>query len=175
MRGPATVRITPKVARQRLSAVENDQERLQELREAFDILDRDRRQQIRVKNLTEVMWIWGKYRNEAEISQMLDGFDLYHLGHINFEEFCIMMGPRPEGTGSDLSQEELMEVFKSIDQNGRGKLTAGELREVLERLGTSMTDDEVQKAMARFGKKRDGSLDFEDFKQLMKTSLPGGW
>mmetsp|Transcript_32449 Transcript_32449/g.50542 ORF Transcript_32449/g.50542 Transcript_32449/m.50542 type:complete len:514 (+) Transcript_32449:267-1808(+) len=167
MRGASCIHLSPKEARQRLQAVEADKERIDELREAFNILDRDHMNRISVNNLTEMLRILGNYKNPQEVKNMVDGFDLYHLGHISFEEFCIMMGPREKGKGTALSVKEMMDVFSSLDVHNLGNITAAELQEVMQKLGTQMTDAEVKEAMKKIDKKGDGVIDFEEFQSLM--------
>ena len=59
---------------------------------------------------------------------MVDCFDIYHNGHIRFEDYCIMMGPRRQGKASGLSPGEMREVFNALDMNNMGNIAPVELK-----------------------------------------------
>jgi len=157
---------SPKEARLRLQKVKENENRVAELREAFNLLDRDHLDRISVKNLAEFLHLFGIFRDLDEVRKMVDGFDLYHLGFISFDEFCIMMGP---GDPADKKRQEMLTVFNALDVHRAGKISRTELKEVLNKLGTNVTEDEVSQMMKMVDKKGDGVIDFDEFMDLMGT------
>eukprot|EP00286_Rhodomonas_abbreviata_P016967 CAMPEP_0181321360 /NCGR_PEP_ID=MMETSP1101-20121128/18638_1 /TAXON_ID=46948 /ORGANISM="Rhodomonas abbreviata, Strain Caron Lab Isolate" /LENGTH=404 /DNA_ID=CAMNT_0023429171 /DNA_START=65 /DNA_END=1279 /DNA_ORIENTATION=+ len=156
---------TYNVARRLKGVVKEDEGRVEELQEAFNLLDRDGSGRISVVNLAEFLRMFGTYKSEQEAREMLDGFDLYHLGHISFDEFCIMMGPANlQGQGKE---ELIKETFDAMDIHHSGKITPAELNEVLVKLGRAATADEVQEMVKLADKKGDGVIDLEEFSELL--------
>lgn len=82
---------TPAEARALLDELKNDPEREDELRASFRMLDRSNTGKVRVENLSEAVSALGFQRSEVELRAMLDAFDVYHMGYIDFDEYCIMM------------------------------------------------------------------------------------
>ena len=71
--------------------VELSQEQVEELRQAFDMFDRDKGGSISTRELGYTMRAMGMNPTEAEILDLLCEFDSDNNGTIEFEEFCLMM------------------------------------------------------------------------------------
>ena len=54
-------------------------------------------------------------------------------------------------------------LFEEIDTDGSGELTASELREIAERLGGGITDEEIDEAMLEMDHSGDGSIGVPEF------------
>ena len=70
---------------------ELSQEQVEELRQAFDMFDRDKGGSISTRELGYTMRAMGMNPTEAEILDLLCEFDSDNNGTIEFEEFCLMM------------------------------------------------------------------------------------
>jgi len=153
-----------------LKQVQGDPERLSELKESFDLLDRDKSGIIDTVNLTDTIGSLGHKRTENEIENMIQRFDVNKTGHITFDEFCIVMGPAKHGIELAVSSEKAMKAtFNAFDFLGTGVITPMELKEVLRRLGAEASDDDVASMVAIADTNGDGVIDFEEFKKLMST------
>ncbi|XP_033747581.1 calmodulin-like [Pecten maximus] len=76
-------------------------------------------------------------------------------------------GEKPSRT---LTQEELAEIrrsFSIIDENGDGKITLEELQGAAYILGIYPTEEEAQEMLEEADLDGDGSIDFEEYKNLM--------
>ena len=73
---------------------ELSQEQVEELRQAFDMFDRDKGGSISTRELGYTMRAMGMNPTEAEILDLLCEFDSDNNGTIEFEEFCLMMSGR---------------------------------------------------------------------------------
>jgi len=183
-------------AETRLAHLKLQPEREAELRESFDLLDRDRSGRISLKNLSDAMHAFGLRTGEDELSDMMERFDLFQTGDITFDEFCIMMSvphhPLPsildEGSpsnsdhnlppdesppshellprGSDLS-EELRATFDALDVDGSGFVDAANVREVLKRFGVELSEEEAAAMVGTADLKGNGVIDFDEFWALM--------
>ena len=74
-----------------MAKVELSQEQVEELRQAFDMFDRDKGGSISTRELGYTMRAMGMNPTEAEILDLLCEFDSDNNGTIEFEEFCLMM------------------------------------------------------------------------------------
>lgn len=63
---------------------------------------------------------------------------------------------------------ELSETFRYFDKNGDGKISAGELGEVLRALGIKSTDEELDAMVREVDCDKDGFIDVQEFVQLNK-------
>ena len=65
------------------------------------------------------------------------------------------------------TDEELMEVFRSMDKNGNGTLTKEELKTVLRALGEKIDDPEIDSMMRILDPDNKGHLTEDDFIRIM--------
>jgi Ca2+-binding EF-hand superfamily protein len=167
-------RPTPKEAMDRLAEVQADATRLAELRESFDLLDRNHLDQITVENVAEFLHRFGNYTSHEEAKKMVDGIDLYHLGHISFDEFCIMMGPRSGKKtvkrGVSTTEAEFNETFNMLDTDNKGVISKEDIMKVLNRIGTETSDHEVDFMLKCVGKEveHQGTINKNAFVELMR-------
>ena len=63
-----------------------------------------------------------------ELQDMINEVDANDNGKINFDEFLSLMARKMKDTDTE---EELLEAFKVFDRDGKGMITAGELRQVV--------------------------------------------
>ena len=68
-----------------------DKDATEELREAFNVFDRDGSNSITPDELKHVMMNLGEKLSDAEVDEMLKEADVNGDGSIDFEEFCKMM------------------------------------------------------------------------------------
>eukprot|EP01123_Difflugia_compressa_P011852 TRINITY_DN4865_c0_g2_i1.p1 TRINITY_DN4865_c0_g2~~TRINITY_DN4865_c0_g2_i1.p1 ORF type:complete len:150 (+),score=44.91 TRINITY_DN4865_c0_g2_i1:149-598(+) len=68
-------------------------------------------------------------------------------------------------------REELREAFKIFDKDGDGRITAIELEGILRSLGEkNATAADAREMVSRVDRDGDGTIDFEEFVELMATS-----
>lgn len=63
-------------------------------------------------------------------------------------------------------EEELKQVFKKLDANGDGKISAAELRSAMGRLGQAATEEEVKRMIKEADADGDGFIDLQEFMEL---------
>ena len=106
----------------------------------------------------------GHVRSKEEVDFMMKRFDLYQTGDISFEEYCVMMSVPPglrrlseeqhlsdkqeekllDQYFSDLQKNELLESFKAFDLDGSGFIDPQNMKKLLSRLGSSLTEREKE-------------------------------
>jgi hypothetical protein len=82
-------------------------------------------------------------------------------------------GASGEESPGGLSRE-LLETFRYFDKNGDGKISAGELGEVLRALGIKATEEDLDAMVREVDRDNDGFIDVEEFAQLNKMVHAGG-
>ena len=80
---------------------------------------------------------------------MVNEVDHKHTGVVGFNEFLTLMVKKMKDVDTE---EEIKDAFKVFDRDGKGTISAAELRHVMVNLGEKLTDDEVDE-MIREGKK----------------------
>ena len=80
---------TPEQAVEVLRQVKQDPERLSDLQESFNLLDRDKSGIIDTLNLQDTVGSLGHKRTEEEVKNMIQRFDVHKTGHITFDEVCL--------------------------------------------------------------------------------------
>ncbi|XP_010733804.1 calcium-binding protein 2 isoform X3 [Larimichthys crocea] len=141
-------------------------EEIEELREAFEEFDRNKKGYIKCQDLGECMRTMGYMPTEMEIielSQQIGG------GKIDFEDFVELMGPKMlEETADMIGVKELRDAFKEFDSNGDGQISLNELREAMKKLmGEQLTNKEINEILRDVDLNGDGLVDFEEFVRMM--------
>ncbi|GIX92721.1 troponin C [Caerostris extrusa] len=64
-------------------------------------------------------------------------------------------------------QEELREAFRMYDKDGKGYINVADLREILRALDDKLTEDELDEMIAEIDTDGSGTVDFEEFMEMM--------
>jgi calcium/calmodulin-dependent protein kinase IV len=70
---------------------------------------------------------------------------------------------------SDLQKNELLESFKALDLDGSGFIVPQNIKEVLSRLGSSLTDEEARKMVEIADYNQNGVIEFDEFVALVTS------
>ncbi len=141
-----------------------NEEKLIELREAFEIFDRDKDGFITIKELGEVMKNLGQAPTESEIQDIINEIDIDGNGNIDFKEFLGLMSRKMRDTDTE---EELMEAFKVFDRDGNNFITSSELKHVMMALGEKVTDEEVDEMIREADINNDGCINYDEFVRMV--------
>ena len=63
--------------------------------------------------------------------------------------------------------EELLEVFKTFDQQNRGFYDVNEMKQIMAANGENISDQEADQLFKDIDADQDGRISFEDFVQMM--------
>lgn len=112
---------------------------------------------------------------------MFDRFDPDGSGQLDKEEFFAYAA---KGTGdfwglfnrglaaAENEMDNVLNVFKSWDKDGDGKISREELERVLVLLNPSFTKKDMSLIMKAADRNKDGVIDFEEFAQWLKEGPP---
>lgn len=78
-------------------------------------------------------------------------------GYIDFDEFVAVMN---EFMPSD-DADQLRQAFSMMDRDGSGKISAGELKQVMRSIGERLSDEDVDEIIREIDMDGDGEVDYE--------------
>lgn len=140
-----------------------------ELKQAFELFDKDGSGTIDKEELGKVMASLGVELDETALASMYAMMDPSGDGVIDFKEFCDVMGD----TGEDETPAKIANnIFMMLDHDGSGKITAAELKACVLKVNPALTDEDVAAAMSLFDADNTGTITEKEFRQgleKMKT------
>ncbi|KAM6944638.1 calcium-binding protein 1a [Lycodopsis pacificus] len=144
-------------------------EEMDELRDAFKEFDKDKDGFISCKDLGNCMRTMGYMPTEMELIELSQQINMNLGGHVDFEDFVELMGPKLLAETADMiGIKELKDAFKEFDTNGDGAISTSELRDAMRKLlGQQVGLKEVEDILREVDLNGDGLVDFEEFVRMM--------
>jgi len=139
-----------------------------EMKEAFQLFDKNGDGFISAKELGVLMRTLGRNPTEDEIMNIMNEIDVDHNGKLDFSEFTIMM--RDKLSGEDMEQE-IKQAFRVFDRNGDGFISKNEFKHCMMHFGEKFTDDEVEEMIAEADANNDGQIDYLEFSQMILKEI----
>lgn len=139
-----------------------------EMKEAFQLFDKNGDGFISAKELGVLMRTLGRNPTEDEIMNIMNEIDVDHNGKLDFSEFTIMM--RDKLSGEDMEQE-IKQAFRVFDRNGDGFISKNEFKHCMMHFGEKFTDDEVEEMIAEADANNDGQIDYTEFSQMILKEI----
>ena len=68
----------------------------------------------------------------------------------------------------------LKDIFKRYDDDGSGEVDAGELMEIMQSLGVSATEQEINAMVSEIDSDGSGTIDFDEFKTMVHKAMEDG-
>uniref|UniRef100_A0A8C5M4L8 Calcium binding protein 1 n=1 Tax=Leptobrachium leishanense TaxID=445787 RepID=A0A8C5M4L8_9ANUR len=143
-------------------------EEIEELREAFKEFDKDKDGYISCKDLGDCMRTMGYMPTEMELIELSQQINMNLGGHVDFEDFVELMGPKLLAETADMiGVKELRDAFKEFDTNGDGEISTSELREAMKKLlGQQVGHRDIEDIIRDVDLNGDGQVDFEVWRSL---------
>ncbi|KAM6965084.1 calcium-binding protein 1a isoform 2-T2 [Aplochiton taeniatus] len=144
-------------------------EEIDELRDAFKEFDKDKDGFIGCKDLGNCMRTMGFMPTEMELIELSQQINMNLGGHVDFEDFVELMGPKLLAETADMiGVKELKDAFKEFDINGDGAISTAELREAMRKLiGQQVGNKDLEDILRDIDLNGDGFVDFEEFVRMM--------
>jgi calmodulin len=147
---------------------------IDDVRRAFNMYDANKDGAISREELQAGMCKSGQF-TPKESSIVFDHADLDGNGEIDIGEFVGLMFPRAAELISNLKQnfrneDDVVSAFKSWDTDGDGQISFKELKNVVQRTGQKMSDEEINSIFVIGDKDQNGEIDMEEFKAMMLPS-----
>ncbi|VEL21196.1 unnamed protein product [Protopolystoma xenopodis] len=141
------------------------EEQLEELREAFGLFDKDHNGQITLHELRSMMKLFNRACTTEEAREIMATVDKNQDGVIDFREFVELMTPMM--ISSTTPENDLKVIFEFFDKDNDGNITNRELKAMLQSLHLKLTDSEVEEMISEADADKNGTVSFEEFKNIM--------
>ncbi|PVD26762.1 hypothetical protein C0Q70_14440 [Pomacea canaliculata] len=129
-------------------------EELKDYRQTFDMFDKDRSGGVSLKELGDILKATGLDVSSEQLSRLISKYDTNGDGDIDFEEFTRLI------TESEVAAAVAgARIFKAIDTDGSGSVSASELRTALDKRGVGLTEGQLQQMISL-------PMGFEDTRML---------
>ncbi len=87
-------------------------------------------------------------------------------GEIDFDEFCEMVKKKMAAN----SPQEMHEAFKAFNRSNNGFLSGEELRSVLEKMGETVTEEEIAALVREIDIDGDDKISFDEFQRMLTAT-----
>ncbi|XP_019740966.1 centrin-3 isoform X2 [Hippocampus comes] len=139
-------------------------EQKHEIREAFELFDTDKDNEIDYHELKVAMRALGFEVKKVDVMQILKDYDTRGTGKIAFEDFSEVV--------SDLilerdPKEEILKAFRLFDDDESGTISLRNLKRVARELGENTSDEELRSMIDAFDGDGDGEINQEEFLSIM--------
>ncbi|CAF3781585.1 unnamed protein product [Rotaria sordida] len=138
---------------------------IKELRDTFNLFDRDRSGTISSSELQQVLTALNFKPTDSLLRKIMKEMDIDGNGTIEFEEFIRVMGSVYE---RKFTENEMRQAFKCFDTDNSGYITVEELRKVLRQLNQNISEQRIIDALAQIDIDHDGKISFEEFVHLFE-------
>merc|ERR1712066_477800 len=144
------------------------------LKVCFDLFDTKKQEFLSADDLGEILRAMGFRPSEEELLAILLEIDEDGSGEIEFGEFCQLCATFiVEDPDLETMKRELKDAFRIYDKEGQGFITSDTLRGLITELLAPLTEEEVEGIIEELDEDGSGSMDFDEFCEMMMTSKDG--
>merc|ERR1712002_587916 len=145
------------------------------LKVCFDLFDTKKQDYLSADDLGEIMRAMGFRPTEEELVDLVNEIDEDGSGQIEFAEFCQLCATfLVEDPDIETMKKELKDAFRIYDKEGQGFITTETLRGLIGELLAPLTDEELEGIIDELDEDGSGSMDFDEFCEMMMTKNDSG-
>ena len=138
---------------------------LEEIKEAFRVVDKDNNGLINLKELGTAMLALGFELNDIELEDLMKEYDKDGNDSLDLTEFIDLMNKKFDERRQD---QDLLETFQLLDINDDGYLSRGTLKLLFEYLGLDIDDETLDGFFQYSNKDNDNKIKLAEFMNFMK-------
>merc|ERR1712127_86244 len=144
------------------------------LKVCFDLFDTKKQEFLSGDDLGDIMRAMGFRPSEEELADLLHEVDEDGSGEIEFGEFCQLCATfLVEDPDIETMKKELKDAFRVYDKEGQGFITTETFRGLISDLLAPLTDEELEGIIEELDEDGSGSMDFDEFCEMMMTKPEG--
>ncbi|EDV97313.1 GH16787 [Drosophila grimshawi] len=140
---------------------------LRVLRDAFDLLDRDKEGTVQARDLGAFLRKINKTHNESELQALINQVDTDGNGIIDFQEFAGMI---LYILNNNQVEDDIREAFRVYDRDNTGYIGVDQLRDVLIAFNMKPSNEELEELIREADDDEDGFLNYEEFSRMMSPT-----
>jgi len=139
--------------------------------DVFSYLTQKKQDYLLAEEIDEVMRAMGFRPSSEELEELIEEIDEDGSGAIEFAEFAqlcakfLVEDPDPETMRAELKQ-----AFRLFDKECTGFITMDVFRGLIADVDPKLTDEELDQIIAEIDEDGSGTMDFEEFCELMMSS-----
>mmetsp|Transcript_46531 Transcript_46531/g.100290 ORF Transcript_46531/g.100290 Transcript_46531/m.100290 type:complete len:175 (+) Transcript_46531:144-668(+) len=145
-----------------MAAPKLSEEDIEEFREAFSLFDKDGTGVISFDDLATILNSIGRRSDLQDLKALAEevgAASAFDRG-IDFQAFLKLVAARLHAMDC---VEDMREAFQVFDRDNNGSVSARELKHVMNNLGESVSNEEVEALIREADADGDGELSFDDF------------
>jgi len=143
-------------------------EQREDFKEAFSLFDKDGDGTVSTRELVVVMRSIGLNPSLDEIQHMMDEIVPGNGGNIGLDDFMELMAKKIKETEM---QDELKEVFKTFDRDGKGYYNLADLRAMVYQYGERMSDEEIKKMFLEQDTNKNRQITYDEFLKIIRANF----
>ena len=143
------------------------EEEKNEIKEAFNIIDKDCDGFIKTDELATLLRTLGHNPTKEELDELIKQYDIDNSGTIDFNEFIVLMNNKLK---EQQEGQELLETFQVFDKDADGFINADDIKAVRDwvKEGTENLDDDLIRELIEQGDRDgDGRINYHEFVRIM--------
>ncbi|GAB0195272.1 caltractin-like [Grus japonensis] len=145
------------------------EEQRRELREAFELFDRDGCGVVDVRALKITVRALGCELGKEEMKRIVSQFGKEGSGKLSFKSFLQVVTQK---MAEPCVEKEILRAFKVFDCDGTGKISFENLKVVASEVGEDITDEELQEMIDEADVNGDGEVDKQEFLRMLTLTDP---
>jgi len=137
----------------------------------FQLFDVKKQDYLLAEEIDEVMRAMGFRPTAEELAELIEEIDEDGSGAIEFAEFAqlcakfLVEDPDPETMRAELKQ-----AFRLFDKEATGFITMETFRGILAEVDSKLSEEDLDQIIAEIDEDGSGTMDFEEFCELMMTN-----
>merc|ERR1711983_192216 len=135
------------------------EEQIQEMKEAFNMFDRNSDGTVHNLQLVQLFRILGIHVTEAELKDQIEENFEDEGSFTDFPEFLTLVS---KTISKSKSKEGLLEAFRVFDKTDDGFIAGEEIKAIMMSMGDKLSEEEYQEMMAEMSD-QDGNFDYHKF------------
>ncbi|CAL9105555.1 unnamed protein product [Musa textilis] len=135
---------------------------VEEMKQVFSKISNDK-ERIEFKDLRQLLHKMNVRDADREAKQMMQAADFNNDGSLDFDEFTRVT--------KDVSIRDLKDAFGMFDEDRDGRISAEEIKRMMEKLGESCSLEDCARMVKNVDKNGDGLVDMEEFMAMMTVTM----